>query len=144
VYFNGSTITWKLTTPARHSTSLSYASASSTSPKCAVPITSEALNVETISITNSDPNANNSVNDKNLIPFPNPTKGLVQFNIPNTVITEQDVEVYGETGIRYFTTLNGNPALGKFTLDFSRLINGVYITRIKTNNGYKEYRIIKF
>jgi hypothetical protein len=92
-------------------------------------------------MVNADVNQNEG--DKNLIPYPNPTKGLVQFNIPNSVITEKDVEVFGETGIRYFVTLHGNSANGKFSLDFSRLVNGIYLIRVKTNNGYKEYRIIK-
>jgi hypothetical protein len=141
VYFNGTTITWKLITPTKNGNSQSNASANASSPKCTIPITFESVNLATINMVNADVNQNEG--DKNLIPYPNPTKGLVQFNIPNSVITEKDVEVFGETGIRYFVTLHGNSANGKFSLDFSRLVNGIYLIRVKTNNGYKEYRIIK-
>lgn len=141
VYFNGTTITWKLTTPSKLGNIISTASANASSPKCTVPITSEVLNMATINLANAAANQNGV--DQSLVPYPNPTKGLVQFNIPNAVIGEKDVEVFGETGIRYFVTLNGNPANGKFSLDFSRLVNGIYLIRVKTNNGYKEYRIIK-
>jgi hypothetical protein len=138
IYFDGSKMTWTLTTyNGNHSTAVA-ATASSTSSRCSSgsgisgAVVESSITNETIE-TPMEPTA--SI-------YPNPTKGLVTIDIKNGTLTSVNVQIIDAFG-------RVIPATGKklsdqsIQVDLAVVQSGVYFIRVVVGNEYKIFRVVK-
>jgi hypothetical protein len=79
----------------------------------------------------------NLINRVNRV-FPNPTNGIINFNLSE--LTNVSIEIYTNVGELIYTQSSINNRFFSVNLDTSR---GLYIIKIKSNNGSMLYKLIK-
>lgn len=98
------------------------------------------LNISPIGTTSTS----NIVDAEGLIKvFPNPTTDHIQFQSDPSIPILEDLELYDMTGrlVKSFAIVNMAEQL--LTLDISSLHNGVYILKIKVEDGFVIKKVIK-
>ncbi|MBK9447979.1 MAG: HYR domain-containing protein [Bacteroidetes bacterium] len=72
--------------------------------------------------------------------YPNPTTGRIEVAFGTTLDVVQ-VEVFDLAGKRLLTKTEANAATTQ--LDFSNLVNGIYVVKLSTNAGQEVLRVVK-
>jgi hypothetical protein len=148
IYFDGSKMTWTLITYNGNHKSSSAAVASSTSSKCSSgSITNETgvqsgiATAETVEDSVAKPTAEPVAEPASSL-YPNPTKGPVTIYIKGGIISSNNVQVSDSYGKIY--KLNAR-LINKQSLqiDLSRLSSGMYFIRVKVDNDFKTFRVLK-
>jgi hypothetical protein len=148
VYFNGATITWSLTTYSHErDNATSTASASSTSKKCSVNINAQVggSGVVGSSVMTADGSTSTDTTVVNPVAsaYPNPTTGLINIVVGSKAVSPSDVLVYNSSGILVAAKVTGSGTVGRFVLDLSGQVPGVYFVKVKMDVDVKMFRVIK-
>jgi len=138
IYFDGSKLTWTLTTyNGNHKTSVA-AIASSTSAKCSSGTGITQIGVESATTAEST----QETTDPSAFIYPNPTRDQVTINVKKAAITSANVQIVDAFGRLY-------QASGKKLSDHSLLVDltgrqtGVYFIRVMVDNELKIFRVVK-
>jgi hypothetical protein len=130
--FDGSRITWSLTTYNGIHKSSTASNASSTSNRC-----------NTKSATIVSQNASSpSLQDEVLKAYPNPTNDKVYITLGDREILQKDVFISDVAGRILHLNID-KPSRAVIEVDFSGFQNGIYFIRLNIENEQKTVRIIK-
>jgi hypothetical protein len=138
IYFDGTKMTWTLTTyNGNHSTAVA-ATASSTSSRCSSGSGTLQAVVED-SITNET--AETPIEPTASI-YPNPSKGLVTINIKNGTLSSANIQIIDAFG-RVIPVTGKKLSDQSIQVDLALVRSGVYFIRILVGNEYKIFRVVK-
>ena len=140
IYFDGTKMTWTLTTyNGNHNTSVA-AVASSTSSKCSsgtgtaqVGIQSSVNGGSTTEVSTSDPAAT---------VYPNPTRGLVTINLINATMSSSDIQIVDTYG-KVYKVIAKKYSDHSLQVDLSNLSSGMYFIRVIADNEFKIFHVVK-
>jgi hypothetical protein len=130
--FDGSRITWSLTTYNGIHKSSTASNASSTSNRC---------NTKSATIVSQN-TSSTLLHDEALKAYPNPTNDKVYLSLGDREILQKDVFISDVAGRILQLNIN-KPSRDVIEVDFSGLQNGLYFIRLNIENEQKTVRIIK-
>ncbi len=146
IRFDGLTLKWTLITYNGNQKTSTASSASSGSNRCNT--TSKSIQVavqpsiaNNNTIKTKEPIINN--NKASISAFPNPTNNVVNIRAVECKIFDKDIFVTDMLGRRCPVSITGSGLTNTVRIDLSKLSGGVYYIRVKIENDYKEFRILK-
>ncbi|MEP7318883.1 MAG: T9SS type A sorting domain-containing protein, partial [Panacibacter sp.] len=137
IYFDGAGLTWTVKSYQCNKKVSEKAYACSTSQRCNNTIASQTGNSSALEepVTKS--------NEGSIKIYPNPVTDRVTIFVDNTIISEKDVYVYDMMGRLYTAKKNLNNLTHHIELNLSQLNKGMYIIKIRLDNGFKSFMIMK-
>ncbi len=148
IYFNGDKLVWEIRTYESNKKTAVASSASSNSSRCKTiyaAIQNNKLMTSELDHTNISKIAKitpDKIEDK-IIVYPNPVNDILKIKINSSEIKSSDIILYDTNGrIQNLNSLEKTSDL-QYKLDISNVYPGVYILKIKVENSYKTFRIIK-
>ncbi len=103
------------------------------------PVANSYLYVDNLNFTM--PLKVNEFNTNNVEIYPNPSKGIISIDYSKVNDKVQNIEVIDMIGNKVINDLPNENQLSKLNIDF--LSNGIYLLKIKTENGDITKKIIK-
>jgi hypothetical protein len=138
--FDGKKLTWIVKTYYVNQKTSMGSEASSTSSRCK-KATNLIASTTTSASLNSTPYAQEDIK---LLAYPNPTKGWLTISLTKGTLSEKDVEVVDITGRKYGMPQIRNASNKSIELVLSNNFKpGVYFIKVKVDNSYKIFRIVK-
>jgi hypothetical protein len=147
IYFDGSKLTWTLTTyNGNHKTSVA-AVASSTSSKCSsgtgtLDAGGQTLNATAEIVQPEDSVKPVALTDPEAAVYPNPTIGSVTINLRTGSVTSNNIQITDIYG-KVYAVANKRLSEHSVTVDMSRLSSGMYFIRVQVDKEWKVFRVIK-
>jgi hypothetical protein len=83
----------------------------------------------------------NTLDDENLIVYPNPSNGIFNINLESVNNKYETIEVYNLLGEKVFSETINNRA--NVTIDLSQFSSGYYIARVKSEEKIVQLKLIK-
>ena len=148
VFFNGTSIKWTVATYCVNTKTTVSVTATPSSPSCATNIYTRGNVASPQEIVKKDVKklTHSSADDLlsgNTNVYPNPVTNKVRITVKDAVLSTQGLTIIDMTGRTWLvanaTKLSGN----SIELDLSKLSSGVYFIKVKVDNTYKEFRILK-
>jgi hypothetical protein len=134
VPFDGTKLTWEITTYETTKKTAVASDASTTSNRCS-NVAPRGVTTETEKIQ--------VMNDRDISLYPNPSKDKIAVISNFEKLYEKETMLFDVNGRTYAVKISRRISDQSFELDLSSLKSGIYFLKIKTPTGYKTLRIIK-
>lgn len=136
IYFDGNKIQWLLATYNGNHKSSAASDASSSSGRC-------SGNVLTTANSSGIFSAPGEVTAVGLASYPNPVTSKVRINITGSIVPANTILLSDITGRLYNAKSVRKITDHSYEMDMSNLTSGIYFIKLKLNNNFKTFRIVK-